>query len=191
MFSGVFCSSTCIHVLNRFRYMRVLGLEGEKSGDGKANSPVPAAEPVTDQQQPVDQGQPPQQQQQPVVDPVLLYPVDSKARPRLAAEWTAMRKRVAALDPVGRYTVRCIAYRRHLVDEAYCAERRENSGDEPIVPGKPPRCPVVWLFLRPAKYGPPWQLPRQVRMSIGWTADYFGGVAIQKHRPIIWREMKG
>lgn len=79
------------------------------------------------------------------------YPLKADEVAGVTADWAGLRAKVAALDPVGRYTVRSIAYRRHLVEDGRCAE-----------PAQAGRCPVAWLFLRPAKFGPPWQLPGQV-----------------------------
>lgn len=86
------------------------------------------------------------------------YPLKADEVAGVTADWASLRAKVAALDPVGRYTVRSIAFRRHLVEDGRCAE-----------PAQAGRCPVAWLFLRPAKFGPPWQLPGQVgARERGW-----------------------
>lgn len=48
-----------------------------------------------------------------------------------------------------------MAYRRHLADDADLEHSEADDGAR--------RWPVAWLLLRPAKYGPPHQLPTEVR----------------------------
>lgn len=81
--------------------------------------------------------------------------VQEEKKEALRALWEALRQRVQALRPVERYTVRSVAYRRHLADDA---DLEHAEADEAAR-----RWPVAWLILRPAKYGPRHQLPAEVR----------------------------
>jgi hypothetical protein len=104
--------------------------------------------------------------------------VADAAAPRVKADWEALLARVRALRPVERYVVRAVVYRRHLADEA------------DLDPGAPsaaaPRWPVAWLLLRPARHGPPHQLPtRDLVVPVAIDAalpDYLVRAELYAHR---------
>lgn len=104
----------------------------------------------------------------------------------LKAQWEDLRGRVAALDPVQRYSVRSVTYRKHLADVS------DLEDPENFEIGQLPRWPVAWLFLRPAKYGPRHQLPAldiAVPMAIDMSLpDYMVKTEVFKERTrIAWQ----
>lgn len=88
--------------------------------------------------------------------PNTILPLKVSFRDQVREQWTAIRERVLSLNPVSRYTVRGIVYRRHLSD-SYMADFDGLSAEEAAVRQRP----VAWMYLVPAKTGPPEELPSQ------------------------------
>lgn len=84
--------------------------------------------------------------------------VKASSMEEVMRRWETARQGFATgLRPVGRYGVIGIAYRRHLVEEELL-DGIEGEAKSELGP-LPPRVPVAWLLLRPARFGPPDQLP--------------------------------
>jgi hypothetical protein len=118
--------------------------------------------------------------------PLFLYTpkVKEEAIPALKAQWEALRACIEALDPVQRYEVRSVAYRRHLCDESELQDTEDNLNAL--------RWPVGWFFLRPAKHGPSFQLPSAdicIPMAIDNSMpDYMVRTEVYRERMrILWQ----
>ena len=87
---------------------------------------------------------------------VSILPLKSEFLDEIKGNWLGVRERVFTLNPVERYIVRGIVYRRHLADSA-AVNLEGYSNEEAAVM----RRPVAWIYLKPVSKGPPQQLPIQ------------------------------
>jgi hypothetical protein len=89
-------------------------------------------------------------------DKSSILPLKSEFLDELKRKWMGVRERVFTLNPVERYIVRGIVYRRHLADSAAVNLEGYTNEEAAVM-----RRPVAWIYLKPVSKGPPQQLPIQ------------------------------
>lgn len=87
-------------------------------------------------------------------DQSSILPLKPEFSDEMRMKWLGVREKVFTLNPVERYIVRGIVYRRHLADSVAVNLEGYTNEEAALM-----RRPVAWIYLKPTSKGPPQQLP--------------------------------